>query len=1408
MRHTTSRCSPGTNSAAVSYSLANGSALPPGLNLVGNAITGTPTAAGSYSFTLVLSDSSGIAQNWTFNLRVSTISITTPFTVPQQVVVGTPYSYALGSSGGGATKTWTASGLPNGLTMSPAGVLSGTVPGPSGAGSYQLTVTVTDGASTIARNFTLYVRYPSATVLSFSMSSTALPNALVNQSYMSTLWPNGGTPPYTWSLASGSALPPGLQLVSGATLPQSFQPGVTLLGGMPSTAGSYSFDLIASDAAGKQARRTFTLKVSGMGILSGTMPAGTVGTAYGFQLTAVGGTPPYSFSFDKTGATQPMFPPGVTATAAGLISGTPTATGNFSFKATVLDSAGGSFTRTFSNGVNNSFGLRITGSDPWDNPIGVYPSFQLYTSGNSTYTWSVAGGTSLPPGMYLASAAGLGNPAATLLGGQPSTPGSYTFRLRATDNSNAANYAERQYSLRITPLQFAWQPSLLPPAHVGTPYSFTFKIAGGTPPYAFTIFPETMYRVMPPGLTLSGAGVLSGTPTAIGNFTVFVIVSDSAGAVREWGYTIHVLDAGANDPLQTGGGDDTPNEISLGAPFVYPLDQMAYGGVAPFSWALSPGTSLPTGLSILPGSAGVTAYAGGIASDSNPSSFGLQVTDAAGQTAVQPAGVAFSPLAVSHWSLPAGVVGTPYSQTLTGSGGTAPYNFQLAAWGSLPPGLLLSTSGTLSGTPLYPGYFKVSIIVNDSASHTLHRNLMLAVDNAAGQAPAIGLGTAAVNVNYVLSGPAPAAVPIQVTSSSGNQPFTAMVSGIPGATLSATSGTTPATINLILSGITVGVGTRAGVIAVNAPGTVNRDVAIPLVVTATAPSCAYVLNPAAGSVPAGGGSGGFSVATGDGCAWSAATSDAWITLTSGAGPGPGTVNYSVTANAGLSARTGTITAGGQTYTVTQFGSSCSFAINPPQLNVTSAGGSAVINVTASNAACAWTASGLGATPTSGTGNGTVTVTVPSTSSPSAQVLTATVAGQTLTVNQSGISCTVTLGASAASADAAGGTGSVAVTTQAGCPYATAAGPSWITIASGGSGTGPGTLAYSVAANSTTVARSGTLSIGGQPFVITQAGIACSVTVDASASGSPFNPAGGAGTLAVTTNGSNCSWTAASGAGWATLAPSGGTGNGTINVTVTSNAAATASRTANVTIAGQTLGVTQAGTTCSYSLSSLTASVPAAGGTGTLGVVAPGVCSWGGVSNDPSWLTVASSGSAGTANVVFSVQPNTAATARTGTLTVAGQTFSVTQAPAPCSYVLTPTASGTVSSGGATAMFSYAPSAAGCAPAPLSYSGWITLATDAVNKVVSYTVAPNPLAVARSGVIQIGEQTFPVTQSGASCGYSLNAYGAVFARAGGRGIGAGVAERGGLYAFVWDVAAELHQPGRAERPGAEHLHAAL
>jgi hypothetical protein len=492
----------------------------------------------------------------------------------------------------------------------------------------------------------------------------------------------------------------------------------------------------------------------------------------------------------------------------------------------------------------------------------------------------------------------------------------------------------------------------------------------------------------------------------------------------------------------------------------------------------------------------------------------------------------------------------------------------------------------------------------------------------------------------------------------------------------------------------------------------------------------------------------------------------WIRLTTPpAGSGNGAVGYRILQNTGLASRTGRITVNGLVHEITQFGASCAFSIQPAVVNAAANGGIANIQVSASQSFCNWSASGLGATPATGTGSGVVQVTVPVNTSPAGRQLQASIANQTLTVNQSGIACTPSLSPYEASMGAGGGTSSVDVTVPAGCDYTTLNGPSWINVTSGSAAPGSGTLVYSVAANSTTVPRSGTLTIGGQAFVINQDPLACSVTIDTSSLGSPFGPAAGSGTLRIATNGSNCQWSAAADMPWVSLSASGGTGNAEITVGVTSNAASTTGRNAVIEINGQSVGLAQQGTTCTYALQSDTGSVPGTGGSGAVGVLATSVCGWTSATNTPDWLTITSSGSMGNGDVRFNASANPTATPRMGQLTIAGLTYGVTQAGAPCGTTL-PVANTTVSAGGIpSASFTYTTTLAGCTPQIQSFASWIAV-TGGGAGTVEYSVLPNPLAVNRVGTIQVGTRVYTVTQLGGACGFSLHTYGQLFGPAGG------------------------------------------
>ncbi|MCA2971618.1 MAG: hypothetical protein INH43_24140, partial [Acidobacteriaceae bacterium] len=222
---------------------------------------------------------------------------------------------------------------------------------------------------------------------------------------------------------------------------------------------------------------------------------------------------------------------------------------------------------------------------------------------------------------------------------------------------------------------------------------------------------------------------------------------------------------------------------------------------------------------------------------------------------------------------------------------------------------------------------------------------------------------------------------------------------------------------------------------------------------------------------------------------------------------------------------------------------------------------------------------------------------------------------------------------------------------------------WLTIVSGASGVGPGSVTYECAPLASVVGRTGTLTIGGKTHTVTQSGLTGSVTL--SAGSDAVGSAGRVGgTVGVTANATDFGWTAVSDAGWLTVTGGAtGTGNGTVTYSVAANGTNVASRTGRLTIGGQTFLVTQGGVTGSVTLSTASDAVGSAGRTGgTVGVTANATdFGWTAVS-DAAWLTV-TGGASGTGNgtVTYSVAANgTSVASRTGRLTIGGQTFTVTQ----------------------------------------------------------------------------------------------------------------------------------------------------
>ncbi len=190
----------------------------------------------------------------------------------------------------------------------------------------------------------------------------------------------------------------------------------------------------------------------------------------------------------------------------------------------------------------------------------------------------------------------------------------------------------------------------------------------------------------------------------------------------------------------------------------------------------------------------------------------------------------------------------------------------------------------------------------------------------------------------------------------------------------------------------------------------------------------------------------------------------------------------------------------------------------------------------------------------------------------------------------------------------------------------------------------------------------------------------------------------------------------------------------------------------VSFGQSTIAYLGTGPVCSFDPSQPSpASFPAAGGSGTISVNAGAGCSWT-ASSTVGWITLPSgSGGTGSATVNFSVSANTGAS-RVGNLTVAGQTFNISQDPgqAPCGYSLNPTQQAYDASGGMGSLGVNA--GTGCTWTAISNATWVSVisgASGSGNGTVAFSVGTNSTNVSRMGKITIAGQTFQVNQAAGS-----------------------------------------------------------
>jgi uncharacterized protein YhjY with autotransporter beta-barrel domain len=769
------------------YSISAGS-LPNGLSLNAStgAISGTPTAAGAFSFTVQAADKNNVTGTQAYSVTVGAPTITLSPTTLTAATVGASYNHSVTASGGTSTYSYavTTGGLPAGLQLNSAsGAITGT---PTAGGSFNFTITATDSSTGTgspfkgAQAYSLTVNAPTIT-----LSPSTLTAATVGASYNHSVSASGGTSTYSYSVTSG-ALPAGLSLnaSSGAVT------------GTPTAGGSFNFTITARDSStgtgpytGSQAY-SLTVNAPTITVSPSTLPAAAVAAAYNQSVSASGGTSTYSYSI-----TSGALPAGLSLSSAGAITGTPTAGGSFNFTVTARDSSTGTGPYTGSQAYSLTVAAPTITVSPSTLPGSAVGSPYSQTvsaaGGTATYSYAVTAGA-LPGGVQLN--ASTGALTGTVTGG-----GTFNFTITATDSSTGTGpyTGSQSYSISMTAPTIPLSPTSLPSMTVGTAVHASISAVNGTRPYTYAV----TAGALPAGLSLSSGGSFSGTPTAQGAYSFTVTATDnSTGSGPYTGTQSYSGSVIAAAPTAI-----TPTSLPTMKIGVAASQQLSVtGGSPPFTFAVTAG-ALP---------AGMTLSSSGLISGTPTGAGAYSVTITATDSSTGP-GAPFSisrtftgtvgapSIKLTPTTLPAAVALTAYSQSLSANGGTAPYTFTIAS-GALPSGLSLSSSGVLSGTPTVTGGYTFSVHATDSSTGTA--------------APFSGATSYTLNISPPAITVTPATLPDGAQGTAYNQPLSAS-GGTGPYTYAIATGKLPAGLTLSTAGVISGTPTGTGTATFNVAAT-------------------------------------------------------------------------------------------------------------------------------------------------------------------------------------------------------------------------------------------------------------------------------------------------------------------------------------------------------------------------------------------------------------------------------------------------------------------------------------------------------------------------------------------------------------------------------------------------------------
>lgn len=675
----------------------------------------------------------------------------TPFSITTSrlllgAIAAAPYSQQLSTLAGFSPYTWSvvSGALPPGLALSSGGVISGT---PGTTGTYTFAIQVTDaGSNKATQTFSLSVIRSVVYKITTYASGLSTPEQMAfdGAGNLYVAGYTGGSANTVWKVA-----PSGVVSIFAGTGIAGFsgdggKATSAQLNGVLGVAVDSAGNVFISDTNNNRIRKVTTdgniQTIAGPGVSGAVGDGGSPTAAYLLH--------PAALVFDKAGnllfadsgqGRIRIIRNGIIQTVAGLTPGVGPGDGGTAANALLLSpyglglDAGGAIyigefqghrirkilptgaadeVTAYQNGTITTIagtGTSGSGPDQLANPQGVAvdTAGNLYIADASNFRVLelTPGGLVSLAGTGVSGFSGDGGPAgAAQLSNCPQVVVDTMGDVFISDYNNG----------RIRVLRPPNALSITPPATitgtVGISFRETLAASGGVPPYLWSVVSGSL----PIGLSLSSAGVLSGTPTSARTYAFTIQLTDSNSSTTQLALSLPIIAALSVTTAPT---------LPAGALGVqYSQTLGAVGGTPPYTWSVSSG-KFPTGLTL--SSSGVIM---GTPTSTGTTIFTVRVSDSTRTSATQDLTLTVNApyFITTATSLFTGIVGSPYSQLLGVTGGIAPYTWFISL-GALPDGLTLSPTGTVSGTPSTQGSSNFTVGVTDSMNNSASKSLTITI---------------------------------------------------------------------------------------------------------------------------------------------------------------------------------------------------------------------------------------------------------------------------------------------------------------------------------------------------------------------------------------------------------------------------------------------------------------------------------------------------------------------------------------------------------------------------------------------------------------------------------------------------------------------------------------------------------